>query len=162
MRTRFVSLFLSGMFVAAGLSAETTTSGVVTCKPDPGTPVAISDKPNHFFAVGREQCGWTGFDVAGLQSKTGVSTSLQEITGDSLVLVRGYHVSTMSNGDTTTARFQGSAKMKDGKLVSGSGTWTYVGGTGKLKGIKGKGTFKGTPLADGSVSYKVAGEYRLP
>jgi hypothetical protein len=38
----------------------------------------------------------------------------------------------------------------------------YTSGTGKLKGIKGKGTYKGTPNSDGTVSYKVDGEYRLP
>ncbi len=37
-----------------------------------------------------------------------------------------------------------------------------MSGTGKLKGIKGKGTYKGTALPDGSISYKVDAEYRLP
>jgi hypothetical protein len=37
------------------------------------------------------------------------------------------------------------------------------GGTGKLKGIKGKGTYiwKGE-VADGSDTYEVEGEYELP
>jgi len=157
------SLFLlAGMLVVGRLSAETTTSGVSTCKPEPATPVALTDKPNHFFAIGRAQCGWTGFEVAGQPSKSGVSTDLEEITGDSVVSVRGYFVSTMLGGDTTTVRYQGSSKVKDGKFVSGEGTWTYTSGTGKLKGIKGKGKYKGTPNADGTVSYKVDGEYRLP
>src|SRR5690349_10870355 len=84
------SLFLlAGMLVVGRLSAETTTSGVSTCKPEPATPVALTDKPNHFFAIGRAQCGWTGFEVAGQPSKSGVSTDLEEITGDSVVSVRG-------------------------------------------------------------------------
>jgi hypothetical protein len=65
-------------------------------------------------------------------------------------------------GDTSVSKFQGSTKMKDGKPVSESGTWTLTGGTGKLKGIKGKGTYTGTANADGSMSYKVEGEYSLP
>jgi hypothetical protein len=52
--------------------------------------------------------------------------------------------------------------MKDGKPVSGEGTWTLVSGTGKLKGIKGKGTFKGTANADGSMTYQIEGDYLLP
>ena len=160
MKIRFLSLL--GMLAAVGLSAETTTSGVSTCKPDPSSPVALTDKPNHFFAVGSAQCVWTGFEVAGQPSKSGVSTDLEEITGDSVASVRGYYVSTTLSGDTTTVRYQGSSKMKDGKFVSGQGTWVYTSGTGKLKGIKGKGTYKGTPNADGTVSYKVDGEYRLP
>jgi len=160
MKIRFLSLL--GMLAAVGLHAETTTSGVATCTPDQSSPVALTDKPNHYFAVGRAQCVWTGFEVAGQPSKNGISTDLEEITGDSVASVRGYFVSTMLAGDTTTVRYQGSSKMKDGKFVSGQGTWTYTSGTGKLKGIKGKGTYKGTPNADGSVSYKVDGEYRLP
>jgi len=35
-------------------------------------------------------------------------------------------------------------------------------GTGKLKGIKGGGTYKGTAGADGSITYAVEGEYSLP
>ena len=154
-------LFLLGMLAAVGLSAD-TTSGVATCTPEAPAPVALTDKPNHAFAIGKAQCGWTGFEVAGLASKSGVSTDIEEITGDSVVSVRGYFVSTMINGDTTAVRYQGSAKMKDGKFVSGSGTWVYTGGTGKLKGIKGKGTYKGTPNPDGTISYKADGEYRLP
>ncbi len=163
MKIRFVSLLLSGVLVAAGLSAQTKTSGTATCKPDPASPppVALTDKPNHSFAVGKAQCTWTKFEVAGLQSKDGISTDLEEITGDT-VLVRGYHVATMSNGDTTVAKYEGSGKLKDGKPVSGEGTWSYTSGTGKLKGIKGKGTYKGKANADGSVTYQVDGEYQLP
>lgn len=162
MRTRFVSLFLLGVLVAVGLSAQTKTSGTATCKPDPSSPVALTDMPNHSFAVGKAQCTWTGFDVAGLQSKSGISTDLDEMTGDT-VSVRGYHVATMSNGDTTAVKYQGTGKTKDGKPVSGQGTWTYTSGTGKLKGIKGKGTYKSTGVnADGSVSYQIDGEYSLP
>jgi hypothetical protein len=161
MKTRFVSLFLLGVLVAVGLSAQTKTSGTATCKSDPPSPVALTDKPNHSFAVGKAQCTWTKFEIAGLQSKDGVSTDLDEITGDT-ISVRGYHVATMSNGDKTVAQYQGSGKLKDGKPVSGEGTWSYTSGTGKLKGIKGKGTYKGTANADGSVTYQIDGEYQLP
>jgi phage-related tail fiber protein len=161
MKTRFISLVLFGVFVAVGLSAQTKTSGTVTCKSDPASPVALTDKPNHSFAVGKAQCTWTKFELAGLQSKDGISTDLEEISGDT-ISVRGYHVATMANGDTTVAKFQGSGKLKDGKPVSGGGTWSYTSGTGKLKGIKGKGAYKGTANPDGSFTYKVDGEYSLP
>src|SRR6266545_7194661 len=163
MKTRFVSLFLLGVFVAVGLSAQTKTSGTATCKSDPASPppVALTDMPNHSFAVGKAQCTWTNFVVAGVQSKDGTSTDLDEISGDT-ISVRGYHVATMTNGDTWVAKYEGSGKLKDGKPVSGEGTWSLTSGTGKLKGIKGKGTYKGTANADGSVTYQVDGEYQLP
>jgi hypothetical protein len=156
-----VLLFATAFAATATAAAPTKTSGAITCKSDPPSPVALTDKPNHAFAVGRAECTWTGFEVAGLQSKDGISTDLDEITGDK-VSARGYHVSTMSNGDKSTVKFQGTGVMKDGKPVSGEGTWSYTSGTGKLKGIKGKGTYKGTSNADGSVTYQVEGEYSLP
>ena len=161
MRVKGLLVFLFAVALAATAAAQTKTSGSATCKSDPPSPVALTDKPNHSFAVGKAQCTWTKFEVAGLQSKDGISTSLDEITGDATSF-RGYHVATMTNGDTTAVEFRGTGKLKDGKPVSGEGTWTYTSGTGKLKGIKGKGTFKGTGNADGSVTYQIEGEYSLP
>jgi len=162
MKTRFVSLSLLGVLLAVGLSAQTKMSGTCTCKGDPPSPVALTDKPNHAFAVSKAQCTWGKMEIAGLQAKDGTSTDLDEITGDTTT-VRGYHVATMTNGDTFAVSYQGSGKSKDGKPVSGSGSWTFTSGTGKLKGIKGKGTYKApAPNADGSFTYQVDGEYSLP
>ena len=55
----------------------------------------------------------------------------------------GYYVGTMSNGDKFTVKFAGTGHSKDGKPVSGEGNWSFVDGTGKLKGLKGSGTYKG-------------------
>ncbi len=161
MKIRFVSLLLSGVLVAATLSAQTKTSGTASCKPAPASPVALTDMPNHSFAVGKAQCTWTKFEVAGQPYKDGVSTDLDEMTGDTMSF-HGYHVATTTSGDTTVSKYQGTGKSKDGKPVSSEGTWTFTSGTGKLKGIKGKGTFKGTANADGSMTYQVDGEYSLP
>jgi hypothetical protein len=161
LKTRFVSFLLLGVLVAAGLSAQTKASGACQCKGDPASPVALTDMPNHSFAVGKAQCTWTNFVVAGGQAKDGTSTDLDEISGDT-ISVRGYHVATMTNGDTWVAKYEGSGKLKDGKPVSGEGTWSFTSGTGKLKGIKGKGTYKGAANADGSMTYQVDGEYSLP
>jgi len=43
---------------------------------------------------------------------------------------------------------------------SGKGTWGFTGGSGKLKGIKGKGPYTCAPSGDGS-SCNVEGEYQL-
>ena len=163
MKTRFGSLLFLGVLVAVSLSAATMTSGTATCTMDPASPapVALTDMPNHAFAVGKAHCTWTGFSVAGQAYKDGVSTSLNEISGDTSTAT-GYHVATTTTGDSATAKFQGSGKLKDGKNVSDGGTWTFTSGTGKLKGIKGKGTYRGTANPDGTMTYKVTGEYSLP
>ena len=72
--------------------------------------------------IGKAQCTWTGFEVAGQPYKDGTSASLDEVTGDAVATIRGYHTATTSSGDTTTAMFQGAGKMKDGKSLSAEGT----------------------------------------
>src|SRR5262245_3645247 len=73
---------------------------------------------------------------------------------------RGYVVVTMENGDKAFVRVVSGASTldKDGNPVSGEGTWTYTGGTGKFKGLKGKGTYK----AKGGAEDMIEGEYMLP
>ena len=161
MRSKTVLVFLGAAALAASAVAQTKTSGTAQCKADPPTPVEIGDKQGHSFAVSKAQCTWTGFEIAGVQYKDGVSVSADEMNGDKSTS-NGYHTATLANGDKTTAHFQGTATSKDGKVQSAGGTWTFTSGTGKCKGIKGKGTFKGTPNADGTVTYQVDGEYQIP
>lgn len=161
MRFKTLLVFLGAAALATSAAAQTKTSGTAQCKPEAPAPVAIGDKPGHFFAIGKADCTWSGFEIAGVPTKEGVSVSSDEIHGEK-VISNGYHTATMASGDKTVAHFHGTATMKDGKFVSGGGTWTYSSGTGKLRGIKGKGTFKGTPNADGTVKYEVEGEYSLP
>ena len=70
---------------------------------------------------------------------------------------------TMENGDKAFVHWQATGTMaKEGTNVTGDGTWSYTGGTGKLKGLKGKGTFKTSGVSDGGIESKVEGEYSLP
>ena len=153
MKTRFGSLLFLGVLVAVNLSAATKTSGTATCKSDPASPAPV--------AVSDQQCTWTGFSVAGQAYKDGVSISMSEILGDASAS-NGYHVATTATGDTATAKFQGKGTLKDGKNVTDGGTWSFTTGTGKLKGITGTGTYKGSANPDGSMAYQVEGEYSLP
>ena len=161
MRSKTVLVFLGAAALATSLAAQTKASGTAQCKAETPAPVEIGDKPGHTFAIGKGQCTWSGFEIGGVPYKDGASVSMDEMSGDRATS-EGYHTATLASGDKTTAHFHGTATMKDGKFVSGGGTWTFAGGTGKCKGIKGKGTYKGTPNADGTVAYKVDGEYSLP
>lgn len=161
MRVKTLLVFLGAAALAASAVAQTKTSGTAQCKGDPPAPVEVGDMAGHSLAVGKAQCTWSGFAIKGVKYKDGVSVSSDEINGDKATS-NGYHTATLENGDKTTAHFHGTSVSKDGKFVSGGGTWTFSSGTGKCKGIKGKGTYKGTPNADGTVSYKVDGEYSLP
>jgi hypothetical protein len=66
----------------------------------------------------------------------------------------------MQSGDKGFVSYWGKETLKDGALLASKGTWAYTGGTGKLKGIKGKGTFTCAPSGDG-VSCEIEGEYEL-
>ncbi len=68
----------------------------------------------------------------------------------------------MANGDKAYYRYQGTAVLKDGMPQTEEGRWSLIRGTGKLKGVKGKGTYKGKAGADGTMTYEVEGEYELP
>jgi len=149
--------------LATTASAQTKISGTIHCnKPDPQYGIDIGDRPGHGFGIDKIACTWTKpLEIAGIQTKDGYSVGFGESSGNK-ANGRGYHVSTMANGDKFYVRFQGTDTLKEGAPQSGQGTWSFTGGTGKLKGIRGKGTYKGTFGRDGGATYEVEGEYELP
>jgi hypothetical protein len=161
MRVKTAFAFLCVLVLAATASAQTKMSGTASCTADPPAPVAIGDKPGHAFSITKAACTWSKLEMGGSQAKDGVSVGMGETNGNTTT-EHGYHVGTMDNGDKWTCSFQGKTLAKDGKPTADTGTWAFTMGTGKLKGIKGKGTFKGTPNADGTWTYEIAGEYLLP
>ena len=151
------------LVLAAVAGAQTKMSGTIQCgKPDPQHMIEAGDRANHSYMIGKVNCTWTKtFEIAGVQSKDGGSTFFEEISGNSS---RGHavHTTTMANGDKAYVRYQGTSTYKDGAPQSAEGKWSFTGGTGKLKGLKGQGTTKGKAGADGSVTYEIEGEYQLP
>ncbi len=160
-RTVLVLLFVVSLATAAG--AQTKISGTNHCaKPDPQTAVQVGDSPNHAFSLGQTKCSWTKpWEIAGVAGKEGVGTFSGEITGNTFRF-HAYYVDEMANGDKAYYRYQGTTTLKDGMAQTEQGTWSLIRGTGKLKGVKGKGTFKGKAGADGTMTYEVEGEYELP
>jgi hypothetical protein len=162
MRDKRLLVFLFAAALALPAVAQTKISGTIQCsKPDPSYKIPLADKPGHVFALEKAQCTWTKpLEMAGEMTKDGASTAESEIMGDK-VATHGYHVGTMANGDTWVAKFHATAMTKDGMVQSAQGSWTFTEGTGKLKGLKGKGTYKGKSTADGSLTYQIDGEYQL-
>lgn len=163
MRARGLLVFLAAIALATAAAAQTKISGTLQCaKPDPMNKVDVGDWPNHALTIAKVQCSWTKpIEIAGSQNKDGVSVSTGEVNGNKAT-ERGVHFDNFASGDKSFVRFQGSSVLKDGAPQSAQGTWSFTGGTGKLKGLKGKGTYKGTPGADGSMNFDVEGEYQLP
>jgi hypothetical protein len=158
MKTRFALLAMLAFALAAAASAESKVSGTMQCQSQPPSAVPVGDAPNHAFAIIKSQCTWPKpIEIAGVAAKDGDNTNVTEMTGDTAA-DRGYFVGTMANGDKIHVKFNGTSRSKDGKPVSGQGTWSFTGGTGKFEGLKGKGTYKGTANPDGTISYKIDGE----
>jgi hypothetical protein len=131
-------------------------------KADPDYTILVGDRPGHAFLLMKIKCTWSKPpELAGSASKDYEATSSGEIIG-TRVRYRAAGVGTTASGDKYFVSSQGTATRKEGVAGEGEGTWSYTGGTGKLKGIKGKGTYKGKSNPDGSATYEVEGEYQLP
>jgi len=164
MRLKTILTFLIVFALATAASAQTKISGTEQCgKPDPEHSLQVGDRTNHSFVISQGKCTWTKpVEIEGIQGKEGVWTEFAEIRGNTS-RYRFYYVDTMANGDQSFYRGKGTMTLKGGVRQSAEEKWTLVGGTGKLKGIKGKGTnqFK-TAGADGSSTWDTEGEYELP
>jgi hypothetical protein len=146
--------------LAAFAAAQTKTSGTGKCaeKPDMQQAMEVGDRTGHSLMIAKESCTWTApMEIAGVKSKTYTVFVTSDQSGVKSQ-DRGYVRIVMENGDQAFVRFQGaSMSTKEGAPQSGEGTWTYTGGTGKLKGITGKGTYKSKGSED-----QIDGEYTLP
>jgi len=157
-------LITIGLCLAAAAVAQTKISGTGKCgQPEKQESIEVGDRPGHMLAIVKQPCTWTApLEMAGLKAKSYAASIMSDMSGQKAT-DRGYVVVTMENGDKAYVRInQGTSMMtKDGKQMSGEGTWSYTGGTGKLKGLAGKGTYKSKPVADG-VEDMIEGEYSLP
>lgn len=164
MKVRILLVLVMAICLVSAATAQTKASGTLQCaKPDPMHMVEIGDKPGHSMMTSHSACTWSkAMDVGGAASKTGNSTDIAEMTGNKSN-GSGVHWGTVEGGDKYFTRFSGSATYtKEGGLDTASGKWWYTGGTGKLKGITGKGTYKGKGNADGSATFECDGEWALP
>ncbi|HUK30698.1 MAG TPA: hypothetical protein VLV89_06260 [Candidatus Acidoferrum sp.] len=162
MRARFLMAAGLAFLLVSAAGAQTKFSGKLTCaKPDPNYSVDVGDKPGHSYTMEKDSCTW---DSATLINGMKVVSDSGASTGEAWatkVTSSGSRIATMENGDKLFASVHDSSPVKDGMPTDIEGTWTFTGGTGKLKGIKGHGTYKVTPAPDGSASVTVEGEYTV-
>lgn len=158
----YKSLGLTVLFAAIAGSALAQTHISGTCKggkADSTQSIEVGDQPGHVLMIEKATCTWSvPVEMAGMKSTTATTTSAIEVTGAKFV-DRGYTVFSMENGDKVYVRFQGMGGMKE-EGPAGEGTWSFTGGTGKLKGVKGKGTYKAFETSDAG-GFQMEGEYSL-
>jgi len=161
MRFRGALAFVLCAGVATAAAAQTKVSGQLQCgKPDEMHAIDVGDRAGHAMTVVKVSCTWPKpIDLGGSATKEGTSVATSERSGNKS-WEKGSHVGTTADGDKFFVRYQGAGTLKDGVPESTSGTWTFVGGTGKHKTLKGKGTYKaGAPDANGNMTFDIEGEY---
>ncbi len=186
MTLKTLSMIVIGALASSGLSAQTKApdsqaapkavgvpgqpglgqpgtrvSGTMKCGKSTRNAVEVGDDASHALAIVKTPCTWTRpMTIAGSDTKEGVSSALSDVRGD-VSADHGYHVGTMASGDKYFVRFDGQTKSSQGVLQGQVGRWGFTGGTGKLAGLQGRGTYKSTGSADGTAVVEVEGEYRM-
>jgi hypothetical protein len=164
MRYKTLGLTVLLAAFAGSALAQNRVSGTLKCdgKPDTQQSVEVGDQPGHTLVLEKGgSCTWSvPTEIAGLKSTASTGADTVDVIGEKFQ-ARGYNVTTMENGDKAYARIQYTGNVREG-AVTYEGTWSYTGGTGKLKGLKGKGTFKGSGRLDGAQETHLEGEYSLP
>jgi hypothetical protein len=163
MRIRMMAVAGLAFMLASAVGAQTKLTGTVTCaKPDPSYTIEVGDQPGHVYSLDKSSCSW-GADtlINGMKITADTGTGTSESTATKTTS-NGSRMATMENGDKFFASVHDSSPIKDGKPTNIAGTFTINGGTGKLKGIKGHGTYTVTLGADGTATVAVTGEYTIP
>jgi hypothetical protein len=156
-----MSCALLALFAADAAQAQMKLSGKLQCaKPDPNYAVPVGDGADHALTLGVQKCMWTGGDLGGEPLKEETDYAVSDVRS-SMSHDHGYGVGSAANGDKYFVRFEGTSTVKNHAPVDARCTWSFTGGTGKLTGLSGKGTCKGTFAADGSSSFDVEGEYTI-
>lgn len=148
-------------FAVAASSAQTKNTMSGKCaKPEGVQTIPAGDKDGHMFMLQSGKCQSTG-EVGGAKSKEGSFAEHNEANGTHLK-GWGVYTETFDGGDKVFYSYTTTGTTKDGAFASGGNTYTIMGGTGKMKGIKGKGTCKLTGSASGGLDYECSGEYMIP
>ena len=156
-KVMLVPALLCGMSVIAG--AQTKVAGKLTCsKPSMNEMDGVGAQ---MIMFSKASCTWaTPVTIDGTKAGRTTNVAIGDISG-SIVRARGYSTSIMENGDTTVARYEGTNSLKKDHSGTIKGTWKYVHGSGKFKGLSGGGTYKGELAADGSGWADISGHYSL-
>jgi len=149
------------MAFAASAVAQNRLSGSAKCaKPDKDYRIEVADQTGHVFNIIHVTCAYTKGEIAGIPIREEVDTAFYDISED---VARGQiaGVMNMANGDKVYIRAQSTLTLKAGAHQADLGKWSFSGGTGKLKGLKGNGTYRANIAADGTATAEIEGEYEV-
>jgi hypothetical protein len=153
-------LFLVSAAAAAPAQTKFTMSGKCA-KPDVQQAVPAADAPDHMMTIAQGKCTPVkAAEIGGSPSTEGAFAEHGEVTGNR-GRVSGTYVETLANGEKVYYRYESTSVLQGGALQTMQNKWQIVGGTAKLKGIKGAGTCNGKGTPDGGLTFECAGDYTL-
>ena len=146
---------------AAPAAAQSKQSFTGKCgKPEGVQTIPAGDKEGHVFMIQQGKCETATGEMEGVKSKGGAFAEHGESSA-TRTQSWGVYTETYENGDELFYDYHTSGAVKDGNITSGGNTYRIIGGTGKLKGVKGSGSCKLKGNADGSLDFTCTGEYTV-
>jgi len=164
MRTPFffslaaVCLILSAQAQVKGSFHETSVCG----KSAVHQTVLIDDDRQHSVSLDQRPCiSREPIEIGGLTGTDYVAYGVDDVQ-DGRSIDRGYVVGTMKNGDRYFLTYEGTAIMNGSVPEQLEGTWAFTGGSGRLRQLRGGGSYTARPTADGEMEFVIEGKYELP
>ncbi len=166
MRKAMLLLAVFGLVVVLflmplGAVAQTKITGSLDCeKADPMNEIQIPGREGFSYVIAQYKCTWDA-SIEELKTKDYLNIVFSEVMGSS-VRTTSTGVARYGNGDRLYSRNTGT---RDPKRLTSTGKWTYTLGTGKLRGIKGEGTYtckRKSAEPDAGITCSSEGEYTLP
>ena len=135
-----------------------TITGSFTGSVRAQTAIALSDQPNHELSLA---------EITGTQKASDEKWNGAAITywGTTDVVAgsgtqSGYFTQVHNGGDRDWGTFEGKVSTSGGETTV-EGTWQFTGGSGKFKGLSGKGTFKTRLTSPTELQANWQGAYEL-
>jgi hypothetical protein len=155
-------LFLSSLPMQAHIKGTITEKSVCGASAVHQT-VVINDDRQHSVSLDQRPCRSDApIEIGGLTGTEYVVYGVDDVQ-DGQSVDRGYVVGTMKNGDRYFLKYQGAATMKGNAPDHLEGTWTFTGGSGRLKDLRGGGTYTAKPTTNGvGMEFVIQGDYELP
>jgi hypothetical protein len=159
---KYLLLVVCILAISMSAVAQTKLVAALDCdKADPQYTIQAPDREGFFYRINQNKCTWTkGSVLAGIESKDVVNVGFNDARGAAVGLAHT-QVTHYINGDKVFVAGTGNFIPK---TLVGSGKWSYTGGTGKFRGLKGGGTYVcKSKSADANAGYicDVEGEYTL-
>ena len=137
-----------------------TASGWKCTAPSPAHAVPVGDSANHMYVVQQTKCTATTGEIGGVKEQEGIATEFADVVGDKIT-GHGVFVETLANGDKVHVTYTFEGTSKDKAFQMGGNKWTFVSGTGMMKGAKGSGTCKAKGTPDGGAEFACTGTHPL-